>query len=151
MKIKILLAFTFVVLFSINNYAQNNWKLDYDEALELAKIEKKPVLILFTGSDWCPPCKRLHSAIFHSAEFENWAKDHLILVLADFPRRRENQLPKEQKIKNNNLAKKFGLRGFPTVFLVNNYGKILDKKVGYGGESPKEYIQNIIQKTNSIH
>ncbi len=151
MKIRILLAFTFLVLFSVNNYAQNDWKLDYDQALELAKAEKKPVLILFTGSDWCPPCKMLHSAIFHSKEFEEWAKDHLVMVLADFPKRRKNQLPLEQRIKNKNLADKFGLEGFPTVFILDYNGNILDKKVGYRGESPKEYIQNIIQKTKNIH
>jgi thioredoxin-related protein len=152
MKIKILLIFAFVGFLSISNYAQNDWKLDYDNAIELAKTEKKPVLILFTGSDWCPPCKKLHSAIFHSKEFEEWAKDNLIMVLADFPRMSKNQLPKEQRIKNENLAKKYKIRGLPTVLLLSNYGKILDRKTGYRGETPKEYINNIIQKTkNSIH
>ena len=107
-------------------------------------------MILFTGSDWCPPCKRLHAAIFHSEEFEKWAKKNLVMVLADFPRRRQNQLPQEQKIKNNELATKFGIRGFPTVLILDTEGKVLDKKVGYRGESPKEYIQNIIEKTKDI-
>ncbi len=151
MKIRILIAFTFVVLFSFNNYAQNDWKLDYNQALELAKSEKKPILVLFTGSDWCPPCMLLHKYIFHTDEFEKWSKDHLIMVLADFPRLRKNQIPEEQAKKNEKLAKKFKVKVLPTVFLLNNYGKVLDKKVGYNGETPKEYIQNIIQKTNSIH
>lgn len=151
MKMKFILSILFVLSFTVMNFAQNDWKLDYDEALATAKTEKKPVLILFTGSDWCPPCKRLHSAIFHNKQFEDWAKDNLIMVLADFPRRKENQLPVEQKVKNNNLAKKFGIRGFPTVLILNTYGKVLDKKVGYGGESPKEYIQNIVSKTKNLH
>ncbi len=152
MKTKILIAFLFIAFFSINNYAQNDWKYDYDKALELAQSEKKPVLILFTGSDWCPPCKRLHAAIFHSEEFEKWAKNNLIMVLADFPRMQKNQLSKEQSKKNENLAKKFNIRGLPTVILLNNYGKILYRTSGYRGESPKEYINNIIEKTkNSIH
>ena len=130
--------------------AQNNWNVDYNKAMAKAKVEKKPVLVLFTGSDWCPPCHILESRIFESKKFEDYAKDNLILVMADFPKRKQNQLSIEQQQKNNKLAVKFGIRGFPTVLLLDTNGKVLDKKVGFGGETPEQYIQNIKNKTKDI-
>ncbi len=66
MKIKNLLFIAVILFFANSVLGQNNWNTDYENTLTKAKIEKKGVLLLFTGSDWCPPCKKLHSAIFES-------------------------------------------------------------------------------------
>ena len=42
--------------------AEIKWQNDMTQAAELAKKEKKPILILFTGSDWCPPCMKMAPA-----------------------------------------------------------------------------------------
>jgi len=146
-KLFIIALLVFSASFAV---AQNDWKLDFDKALAQAKKEHKPVLVLFTGSDWCPPCHILESRIFESKEFEDYAKKHLILVMADFPRRAKNRLPVEQQQKNNQLAMKYGIRGFPTVLLFSPDGKELDRKVGFGGGTPAQYIQNIKEKTKDI-
>ena len=36
-----------------------NWMPNYKKALKKSKKERKPVLIYFTGSDWCGPCKKI--------------------------------------------------------------------------------------------
>ncbi len=130
--------------------SQTNWTLNYDNSLAAAKKEHKPVLLLFTGSDWCPPCKMLEKNILSSQEFEEFAKKNLVLVKADFPRRPENQLSSEQKNHNDNLNRKFGIRGFPTVLLLDYEGKELNRIVGYPGTSASVFIQNIVEKTKDI-
>ena len=65
--------------------AESQWTTDLAKAQAKAKAEKKMVLVDFTGSDWCPPCKALHNNILTSEEFVKYAKDNLVLVEVDFP------------------------------------------------------------------
>ena len=150
MKIKNALFIAVILFFANSVLGQNNWNTDYENTLTKAKIEKKGVLLLFTGSDWCPPCKRLHSAIFESKEFEEYAKDNLFLIMADFPKRKKNKISAELKLHNEKLARKYGVRGFPTVLVLDTEGKVLDKSVGYSGISPEGYVKNIQELVKSV-
>jgi thioredoxin-related protein len=121
--------------------AEPEWLTDLSKAEGRAKAEKKLVLMDFTGSDWCPPCKALHKNVLTSPEFEAYAKTNLVLVLVDFP----NSKPQSEELKKSNeeLKDKFKIEGFPTVILLDGDGKQLSKSVGYGGESPKKFIADL--------
>ena len=123
--------------------AEGEWMTDFAKAQEKAKAEKKLVLVDFTGSDWCPPCKALHKNVFSSAEFAEFAKKNLVLVEVDFPRRKEQ--PEPIKKANRELAKKYEIDGYPTVIVFDSNGKQLDKKVGYSGKNAKDYIADLQQ------
>lgn len=107
------------------------WQSDYDAAVKLAKKKKKPLLVFFTGSDWCGPCKMLHADLFETAEFAEFAKKNLILYKADFPRKTDSGITEAQKTKNNELKAQFQVPGFPTVLLLNSKGEVIGKQVGY--------------------
>jgi protein disulfide-isomerase len=122
--------------------AEATWLTDLAKAQAQAKQEKKLVLMDFTGSDWCPPCKALHREILTSQEFVDFAKDNLVLVVVDFPNGKK--LPAEQTSANNALAKKYQIQGFPTVIVLDGSGKQLSKDVGYNsGGSPKDYVAKL--------
>ena len=117
------------------------WMTDVPKAIEKAKAEKKLVLLDFTGSDWCPPCKALHKNVLTSSEFESYAAKNLILVEVDFPRQKEQT--EDLKNANKALAKKYKIEGYPTVILLTPEGKELSKAVGYGGAKPEEFIAKL--------
>lgn len=94
------------------------WSDDLEKALEIAKTEKKCVLIEFTGSDWCPPCIAMRKNVFSKKEFVAAASKDFILVELDFP----NGDP-DLKKKNEPLAKKYKIEAFPTVILLDSDGK----------------------------
>jgi thioredoxin-related protein len=94
------------------------WSTDLDKALEKAKAEKKSVLVEFTGSDWCPPCIAMRKNVFSKKEFVDKASKKFILVELDFPKGE-----KEVAEKNQPLAEKYKIEGFPTVVLLNSEGK----------------------------
>ena len=101
-------------------------------------------MVNFSGSDWCGPCIRLRKEILESSTFENYAADHLVLVRADFPRQKKNQLSKEQVKRNEDLADKYNSEGkFPYTLLVNENGKILKAWDGFPNESPDQFISEI--------
>jgi protein disulfide-isomerase len=74
-------------------------------------------MLFFTGSDWCGWCMRLKKEVFNFPEFETWTKENVVLVELDFPRRKAI----DPKILNQNreLARIFGVSGYPTVWFVN--------------------------------
>ena len=117
------------------------WLTDLSTALDKAKVERKLVLMDFTGSDWCPPCKALHKEVLTSPEFEAYAKTNLVLVLVDFPHTK----PQTEEVKKANraLAEKYNVEGFPTVIVLNGDGTQLSKETGYSGEKPKQFIEKL--------
>ena len=91
-----------------------------DEAKMLAQKEHKHILLNFSGSDWCGPCIRLHKEIFDSEAFQQFAETNLVLVNADFPRLKKNQLSASQQKINDAIADQYNSKGiFPFTVLLN--------------------------------
>ncbi len=114
--------------------AESAWLSDFETAQAEAKASHKLLLLNFTGSDWCIWCKKLQAEVFGQAEFNSYAKDNLVLVTVDFPRRAP--LAPEVKKQNEELAQKYQIEGFPTIVLLNAEGKQVGE-LGYqpGGAS----------------
>lgn len=125
----------FLVLGSLTIQAQElTWQTDINKAMEISKKSKKPLLLFFTGSDWCGWCIRLQKEVLKTPEFAKWAKDNVVLVELDFPRRTPQQ-PEIQK-QNMELQQALGVRGYPTVWFVNatkKDGKINLEQLGSTG------------------
>ncbi len=137
MKVLILILLT---LFSTGV----TWMGNFNEAKTEAAKTHKLILINFSGSDWCGPCIRLRKEILESAAFEDYASLNLILVRADFPRQKKNQLSKEQVRLNEALADKYNAEGkFPYTLLVYENGKILQRWDGFPDETPEQFIAQI--------
>ena len=141
------LILTLLFLATITARADVTWLTDLDAAKAKGVKENKPVLVDFTGSDWCPPCIQLHKVVFESAEFAAVASKY-VLVELDYPRKTP-QAP-ELKAKNAELSKKFGISGFPTVLLIDaKSGEVFGKTVGFGGQTAKEYLDKLASFKNT--
>lgn len=111
--------------------AADIWSTDYEASIAQAAASKKAILLEFTGSDWCPPCMKQNKDVFEQAAFEDYAKDKLVLVKLDFPRRKEQDPAIKER--NQKLSTQYGVEGFPTIILLSPEGKELARQVGYGG------------------
>jgi thioredoxin-related protein len=126
--------------FFLTSLHAQEWVTDYDEAIKLATEKNRNIVLVFQGSDWCAPCIKLEREIWASPEFIAFANQHFVLLKADFPRKKANQLDKAQQEKNNKLAEKYNKRGdFPFVVLLDKNGKVLGE-TGYQKITPQEYI-----------
>ena len=118
-----------------------HWETNFEEAKIKASNEDKKVLIVFSGSDWCKPCIQLHKTLFETEDFQKFAKDRLILVKADFPSRKKNQLSREQTERNEALASKYNAEGvFPLAVFVDENGKPLGSFGFDKSKAPQDYI-----------
>ena len=113
---------------------------DFEAAKVKAKAENKPMLLDFTGSDWCGWCIKLDKEVFSEAAFKDYAAAELVLVELDFPRTKEQSA--ELKAQNEALAKQYGVRGFPTILVLSPDGTLIEK-TGYQRGGPEAYVEHI--------
>ncbi len=128
-------------LTALTAHAAEGWSDNYEKAVAQAKAEKKLLLAEFTGSDWCPPCKKQAAEVFGKPEFKDYAAKNLVLVELDFPK--SKTLTDEVKAQNKALQEKFAVRGYPTVIMLDGEGKELARWVGYSSGGPAEMIAKI--------
>src|SRR5436190_8244706 len=91
------------------------WLTDLPKAQAQAKTEKKLVMLDFTGSDWCGWCIKLNKEVFSKPEFAEYAKKNIVAVEVDFPNKKK--LDAAQKQANDALAKKYEIKGYPTIIV----------------------------------
>ncbi|HPM04537.1 MAG TPA: thioredoxin family protein [Candidatus Cloacimonas sp.] len=120
------------------------WLTDFSKAQELAKELNRPILVNFTGSDWCSWCIKLTKEVFSKEAFVSYATDSLVLLKLDFPRK----IPQTPEVKaaNEKLAKDFGVQGFPTIVLLDTNGKEINR-TGYqpgGAEAYVKHLQDLL-------
>ncbi|RLE20864.1 MAG: hypothetical protein DRJ08_06410 [Acidobacteria bacterium] len=121
------------------------WTQDLNAATEYAKDNNLPIMVMFTGSDWCYWCKLMESSVFSGDEFFKWAKDKLVLVAIDFPRDK-SKVPAEYQARNQELGKDFQVRGVPTYVFLKPDGKTEIGRLTAGkNKTPKSFIQEINQ------
>ena len=116
------------------------WQTDLPKAQAQAKLEKKMVLMDFTGSDWCGWCIRLHKEVFSKPAFAEYARKNLVAVEVDFPRKK--QLDPAQKKANDALARKYKIEGYPTIIVLDGDGKQLGT-LGYMEGGPTAFIAEL--------
>lgn len=133
----------FILFILLNGSAllAQNWSYDIEVAKTKATQTNHNIVLVFQGSDWCASCIKLEKEIWSSSEFISYANDHFVMLKADFPKRKQNQLSETQQEKNKKLAEKYNRNGyFPFVVVLDKNGKVLGE-TGYKKISPKEYIK----------
>ncbi len=137
---KLLIAVVSLFWFASFALAGEGWLTDFEAAKKLAAEKGLPILADFSGSDWCGWCVRLDKEVFSQPEFKAYANDNLVLFLADFP----NRTPQSDELKAQNemLYRQYGIRGFPTVLLLNADGSVINK-TGYQAGGAAAYVEHI--------
>lgn len=107
-----------------------NWEPSFERVQRQSEVLNRYILIYFTGSDWCGPCKLLDVDFFKSEEFLTIAEENFILYKADSPRNMDLLTPQQQK-DNSRLKSKFNISSYPTLVILNEKGKLINKIKGY--------------------
>ena len=97
------------------------WTQDYAAATNAAATDGKPVLLDFTGSDWCGWCMLMENKVFCTQEWQDWAASNIYLVTLDFPQDK-SKVPEDYQKRNRELSKAYGVRGYPTYIVLDSKG-----------------------------
>jgi len=136
------------VIFTLagNAFAEEGWLVSFEKAKEQAAKEGKPILMEFTGSDWCPPCKALHKNVLVKDVFKKEMPKHFILLKLDNPKDKSKQT-EDEKEQYKKLSKEYKVSGVPSIFLVDAGGKPFFKKVGYSNQPAGDWVKDMVAKT----
>lgn len=150
MKSTLLRLASLLAILVLPLFAYEGWLTDLAAGRTQAAAEGKALVVEFTGSTWCPPCKALHAEVLTTPEFAAWARDK-VLVKLDYPRASERTLEKVAAdpalATLMRLKEEFDVPGFPTMFVFDAQGKELAKVVGYGrGDGPEKYLAQLDAK-----
>ena len=139
------LFITLAAIFTLGSFASaDEWLTDYVKALAQAKAENKPMLIDFTGSDWCGWCMKLDREVFSVQDFKSYAAQKLVLLKIDFPRRKT--LPAAETAQNQKLSNQYRIQGFPTIIVLKPDGSKAGE-LGYMPGGPKAFISELEKVT----
>lgn len=145
---QLLIFFLFPILFGAqesNITTDIEWNTNLNSALKKAEKQNKKVMIYFTGSDWCGPCKALKKDLFDSDEFKILAKNYELLYI-DIPRNR-NLVGEKQMKHNQELMAKFNKKGvFPNLVILNKKGKEIGAMSGYSMNGEIQYHTKFLKK-----
>ncbi|MES2981336.1 MAG: thioredoxin family protein [Verrucomicrobiota bacterium] len=141
MKKLILTLMASLVAVSFSMGAESLWMHDFEAAKAKAAKEGKPIFINFTGTDWCGWCIKLEKEVFSQKAFQDYAKENLVLVEVDFPKKKEQTA--ELKEQNKKLDKEYGVEGYPTLYLLDATGKKLTEDIGYREGGPEKYVEHL--------
>lgn len=121
--------------------AAEAWGTDIAAAKALAKKQGQPILLDFTGSDWCGWCIKMKKESLDQKAFTDFAAKNVVLVEVDFPSKKA--LSADTKKQNDDLKKQYKVNGFPTFVLIDADGKELGRQVGYLKGGPDAFIAKI--------
>lgn len=117
------------------------WTMDYDAALKVASEKNLPLILNFTGSDWCGWCKLMDQNVFAAEAWKKYAADKVVLVTIDFPQDKL-KVPEKYQARNTELKDEFQIEGFPTYVVVDSDGKTVLGQLGAGREkTPETFIK----------
>jgi thioredoxin-related protein len=121
--------------------SESLWLVDFDMALTRAKMKNLPILVDFSGSDWCKWCIMLDQEVFQNPVFKTWAKKNVVMCLVDMPQNRA-LLTEEQFNNNVETSKQYNVEGYPTILLLDEEGNEF-ARTGYRQGGPETYITHL--------
>ena len=123
--------------------------MDFEKAKAQAAKEEKSILMEFTGSDWCPPCKALAKNVLTQDVFKTEMPKNFVLLKIDSPRDKSKQTPEEIE-QYKVLSAKYGIQGVPTIFLADAKGRPYYQTVGYSGDPADKYVANLKEQLGTL-
>lgn len=147
-----LICFSFATAFPLKAEAKKGsstvqWTTRFEEAASLAKKTQRPLLLFFTGSDWCGWCTKLEKEILENREFVGSTADKFVFVKLDYPMKKK--LDAETTRQNEELQKRFAIRSFPTVVLLDPDQQPIGV-TGYRSGGGKQYAAHLIKMVDDF-
>ena len=138
-----------ILSLTVATQAAEVWVVDFEKAKAQAAKEGKSILMEFTGSDWCPPCKSLHANVLSKDVFKTEMPKNFVLLKLDSPRDKSKQTPEEIE-QYKVLSAKYGIQGVPTIFLADAKGRPYYQTVGYSGDPADQYVANLKEQLGTL-
>jgi thioredoxin-related protein len=127
----------FLALFAVVSRGEARWLTEYSAALAAAEETGRPILTVFTGSDWCQHCRTLERNVLETDTFRDWAEERVVLLMIDLP---QEGITLDERKARSRVCIKYGIRSFPSVVLVAPDGAAIATQSGYRGQAAETWV-----------
>ena len=127
----------FLALVAFAARGETRWLTEYSAALAAAEETGRPILTVFTGSDWCQHCRTLERNVLETETFRTWAEDRVVLLMIDLP---QQGISLDERKARSRVCIKYGVRSFPSVVLVAPDGAAIATQAGYHGQAVETWV-----------
>jgi len=129
--------------FMTSGVEAGKWTQDLNAAKQFASEKNLPLMVMFTGSDWCYWCRLMDQTVFSDDAFFNFAKDKLVLVAIDYPKDK-SKVPADYVARNEALGREFQVRGVPTYVILKADGATELGRLSAGKDkTPESFIKEV--------
>lgn len=130
----------------MEGHKAGQWTMDYEAAKAYAQKTGLPIVLNFTGSDWCHWCIKMEDQVFSKEAWSTYAKDNLVQVFIDFPQDK-SKVPEKYVARNAQMRDSFGVRGYPSYVILD--GKS-GEKLGQLGASEESTADSFIAQVKDL-
>jgi thioredoxin-related protein len=127
----------FLALFAAVSRGEARWLTEYSAALAAAEETGRPILTVFTGSDWCQHCRTLERNVLETETFRSWAEERVVLLMIDLP---QEGISLDERKARSRVCLKYGIRSFPSVVLAAPDGAAIATQSGYRGQAAETWV-----------
>ena len=131
--------FLFFIVSSLTVSSQQVFNAD--SAYALSERLNKPILMIFSGSDWCPACIRLQKKVLSDNTFKEFMDKNLVLLIVDFPQRKMPD--KIDALQNEKLAELYNTNSTFPKLLIFAPGKSSQTEIFYVNQNASEFIAKV--------
>ena len=116
-----MLKYILVLALATNGFAEApakelpKWESSPEVAYKLAAQAEKPILVLFTGPEWCGPCRFVEAKIFNKPEFAELIEGEFVLLKWNVPHPNTAEGAKAAQT----AFDQFQVQAYPTVVILS--------------------------------
>ena len=130
----------------VDGVKAGQWTMDYEAAKSYAKEKGLPLILNFTGSDWCSWCIKMEEQVFSQEKWSTYAKENAVTVFIDFPQDK-SKVPEKYVERNVKLRDSFEVRAYPTYIILDGDS---GEKIGQLGASQDSTADSFISQMKDI-
>lgn len=123
-----------------------NWTTNYADAQRKSMEGAKPILILFTGTNWCPACMKLEREVLTNPRFANGVANSFVFMKAEFTDPSDAAITRSPY---KQLLDRYNIEAFPSIVVTDAQGIQLFT-VDYQEGGPDVYVRDLTKKLAAV-
>ena len=149
MKKLFVIIFSFTLFISVFGSEKKQSWFSFGKGINEASKTNKPALV-FIKTDWCKLCKEMENTVFSDKKIQKYMNENLVPIKLNAENKATIATINGKKYSSFEIARKYKIKYFPTILIMEPNGKLKNKLTGYQEKGDfLELLHHFGEKKNS--